>query len=175
VATDSVKLNEFQCLYGAELNVSSLSIGLLQKALWIAPCSSLFRQWIYGGRTPNWKQKQLALEESIRVPLFIRWPGFFTPGEVNTDIMAFNIDIAPTLLDAAGASTSQSMDGTSLLKLYNGDVKRKYFYYQFAGDGPTPPIRAVRSSQYIYVKTYCNQLTEEFYDFATDPEENVTK
>ena len=38
-----------------------------------------------------------------------------------------------------------------------------------------PPLHAVRSSQYKFVKTYCDELTEEFYDLTADPKENTNE
>lgn len=57
--------------------------------------------------------KQTVFEESVRVPLIIRGPGL-PAGEVRNQLAA-NIDLAPTILDAAGVSPRLEMDGISLL------------------------------------------------------------
>jgi hypothetical protein len=67
------------------------------------------------------------------------------------------------------------MDGTSLKKLVDGQVQRPYFFYQYAGEPGAPEIRAIRSLQYKYVRHYCNEVTEEFYDLVNDPEENLNE
>jgi arylsulfatase A-like enzyme len=73
----------------------------------------------------RWTNKRVPYEESIRIPLIMRWPGRVPVAEDGR--LALNIDIAPTLLSAAGlprstptgidASTGDPVraDGTSLL------------------------------------------------------------
>ncbi|MGC8990710.1 MAG: sulfatase/phosphatase domain-containing protein [Verrucomicrobiia bacterium] len=51
--------------------------------------------------------KRDAFETSIRVPLLVRMPGLIKPGTVVTQ-MVQNIDIAPTLLEAAGVKQPES-------------------------------------------------------------------
>lgn len=53
---------------------------------------------------------------SVRVPLIVRWPGELPAGEVRDDIVQW-IDLAPTLLDAAGTAPLPAAQGTSLLGL----------------------------------------------------------
>lgn len=173
--TDSAKLADFQCLYGAEVNMTAIMNWLTTKGTLDSTIIIFTSDNGYLSGEHKLKAKQLALEESIRVPMFIRYPAWFTPGEVNTSLMTFNVDIAPTLLDAAGIPDTFGMDGSSLNQLYKGNISRKYFYYQFAGDGPTPALRAVRSNEYIYIKTYCTEITEEFYDLINDPKENTNQ
>ena len=45
--------------------------------------------------------------ESIRVPLAMRWPKHFEPGSIDTGI-ATNVDLAPTIMAAAGLSPTAS-------------------------------------------------------------------
>ena len=56
----------------------------------------------------------LVYEPSIRVPLIVRGPG--DPGRPPArSARVANIDLAPTIVDAAGAGASRVMDGRSLL------------------------------------------------------------
>jgi hypothetical protein len=119
--------------------------------------------------------KQLAQEESIRVPLFIRYPAWFAPSTVYSEIMAANIDLAPTILEAAGIPQIYNMDGVSLKQLADNVIQKKYFFYQYSGEQTSASIRAVRSLQYKYVKHYCKKVTEEFYDLVNDPKENINE
>lgn len=59
--------------------------------------------------------KGVPYEPSLRVPLSIRGPGF--PAGVVRDQLVAAIDLAPTFLEAAGATAGLVMDGTSLLPL----------------------------------------------------------
>lgn len=60
-------------------------------------------------------EKTVLYEESARVPLLVRGPGF-PAGTARGQITA-NIDLAPTILDLAGAEPLRTMDGISLLPL----------------------------------------------------------
>ena len=48
-------------------------------------------------------ERRLAYEESIRMPLLVRYPEAVKPGTVR-DEFALNIDLAPTLLELAGVA-----------------------------------------------------------------------
>jgi N-acetylglucosamine-6-sulfatase len=171
--TDSLRLIEFQSLAGIEENVKDFfsgmeSVGILDSTMIILTSDNGYMKGEH-----KLEAKQLAQEESIRVPLFIRYPAWFAAGSTYLDKMAANIDIAPTILEAAGIPETFNMDGISLKKLVDGQVQRPYFFYQYAGDYGVPSIRAIRSLEYKYVKHYCNEVTEEFYDLINDPEENI--
>ena len=58
-------------------------------------------------------------EEMVRIPLAIRWPGRVAPG-LACDRLVSNVDLAPTILDAAGLALARDVDGTSLLPLGSG-------------------------------------------------------
>ena len=57
--------------------------------------------------------KFLAYEPATHVPLLIRGPGI-KPGSATGELAA-NIDIAPTILELAGATADKSIDGRSLV------------------------------------------------------------
>jgi len=69
--------------------------------------------------------KRDAFEESIRVPMLAYAPGMIQPGTKITQ-MVQNIDIAPTLLAAAGVQPPKAakMDGQSFLPLLRGESIR---------------------------------------------------
>lgn len=113
-------------------------------------------------------EKQMAYEESIKVPLFMRYPGLIPAGTEVTDNLAMNIDIAPTILDFAGITDTFGMQGVSLLKMMNNEVERKEMMYEFFNKDCVPDIRAVRSLDYKYVSYNCNQVTEELFDLVND-------
>lgn len=120
--------------------------------------------------------KQLAQEESIRLPMFIRYPAWYTPGTVISDQMVMNIDIAPTLIDAAGFNNPAAMDGWSIHDITTGVKSRKEFLLEFYyRDDCTPTMYAVRSFDYKYIYSACDSVVEEFYDLINDPKENINK
>jgi len=113
--------------------------------------------------------KHVAYEESIRIPMLVRYPKMIKPGTVRDD-MVMNMDIAPTLLDLAGVEIPADVTGMSLRKLFE------------AGDKPVNNWRedclyflegihlAVWTRRYKLI-TYPNRPDRELYDLAKDPYE----
>ena len=64
-------------------------------------------------------ERRLAYEESIRMPLLVRYPRVIKAGTVR-DEFALNIDVAPTLLELAGVSVPVMVQGRSLVPLLKG-------------------------------------------------------
>jgi len=120
--------------------------------------------------------KRTAYEASIRVPLIASGPGF-DKGRVVEDVVA-NIDIAPTLLDAAGVKAPAWYDGSSFLPLASGKKPAKprsdsfvYEYFWEYNFPYTPTTFAVRNDTYKYIQYYGLWDTEELYNLKDDPEE----
>ena len=57
--------------------------------------------YFYGEHGLN-EERRLAYEETIRIPLLVRYPRLATAGSTPAEI-ALTIDLAPTLLDAGRA------------------------------------------------------------------------
>lgn len=66
-------------------------------------------------------ERRLAYEESIRIPLYMRWPPLIPRGQ-HRDEFVLNIDMAPTLLEIGGAPTPSDIHGRSLVPLLRGDA-----------------------------------------------------
>lgn len=81
-------------------------------------------------------------EGGIREPMIVRWPGVTKPGSI-CDVPVNNVDLFPTFLAAAGATTDKVLDGESLLPLLRGDgeLKRKAIFWHFPGYLDNPVIR----------------------------------
>ena len=67
---------------------------------------------------------------AMRVPLMIRWPGKYKAG-LRSDALVEMVDLAPTLLDAAGIPVPDGMQGRSLMPLLTG-VETHHRDYQYA-------------------------------------------
>ncbi|MSR56317.1 MAG: DUF4976 domain-containing protein [Planctomycetaceae bacterium] len=121
--------------------------------------------------------KWLMHEESIRIPLIVRDPRLPAArrGQTN-DELVLNIDVAPTLLDLAGARIPDSVDGRSLVSLLSGEpVKwRTDFFYEhhFHNAGTIPRTEGVRTRDWKYITYFdVNPAYEELYDLKHDPHE----
>jgi len=121
--------------------------------------------------------KRDAYETSIRVPMLAYAPGMIAPGS-KIGQMVQNIDIAPTLLNAAGVTVPDepSMDGRSFLPLLLGQSIpwRKHILYEYYWEWnfpATPTVFALRSDRYKYIYTHGVWDHDGFFDLQTDPYE----
>jgi len=102
--------------------------------------------------------KRTAYEESMRVPMLLRCPELFKDGTAIDQVVA-NIDVAPTVLEAAGLRPPTSMDGRSFLAVAQGrqaewrDVLL-YEYYWERNFPQTPTMQALRGDRYKYIHYY---------------------
>jgi arylsulfatase A-like enzyme len=120
--------------------------------------------------------KRHAYEESMRVPLLAWSPSLIRKGTV-VDQMILNLDIAPTVLELAGATVPENMQGRSFLKLLKGQTlnnwrdKVFYEYYWEYSFPQTPTIFSVRTDRYKYIFNQGVWDANELYDLQADPYE----
>jgi arylsulfatase A-like enzyme len=118
--------------------------------------------------------KGVPYEQSISVPLLVRWPGHFLEGATDDRTVA-NIDIAPTVLEATGISPDPAypMDGRSLLG--TSSLRRRLLTEYFTGttDKPQGNWASTRNESYNYTEYYADDGTtitfREYYDLERDP------
>jgi N-acetylglucosamine-6-sulfatase len=116
----------------------------------------------------RWSVKMVPYEESIRVPLVIRYGPSAQRASVDTHLV-LNIDLAPTFAEAGGATLTQP-DGESLVQLLagNGTGWRTDFLVEHLQTWDTVPTYcAVRNEGYLYVGYGTGE--RELYDLAADP------
>ena len=65
------------------------------------------------------RSKYTLFEPGVNVPMIITWPGHVKPG-TRTDALVDFTDIMPTLIELAGGTASEEMDGRSLVPLMKG-------------------------------------------------------
>lgn len=119
--------------------------------------------------------KRLIYEESIRIPLLIRYPKRIKPGTL-VDALALNIDLAPTLLELAGLPTPSNVQGRSFLPLLeHRPVRwRTSFLYEYFEENAFPGIPtmlAVRTERWMYARYPELKDLDELYDLKSDPYE----
>lgn len=119
--------------------------------------------------------KRHFYEESAKVPMLVRWPARLQAGAPINQLVQ-NIDIAPTILEAAGLQTPPHMQGRSFVPLMarnNPPWRDRIFYeYYWEMDFPqTPTMFGVRTDRYKYIRYHGVWDTNEFYDLENDPNE----
>lgn len=107
--------------------------------------------------------KNLPYEEDIRVPLYIRGPGISAGSTV--DEMIGNVDLAPTLADAAGVNPPNFVDGRSFLPLAQGQHLPWRTAYLLSR-GRSVEYAGLRTEAYTYVEYAIGE--REFYDRTID-------
>lgn len=117
--------------------------------------------------------KRVMHEPSIRVPLLMECPSLIAKPTV-IDRMALNIDLAPTILDAAGLSAPPSLQGRSLLPLLSGRpapwrTEFAYVYFWEREAPQTPTILGLRTEKYSYMQYHGVWDRFELYDLEQDP------
>jgi arylsulfatase A-like enzyme len=115
-------------------------------------------------------------EESLRMPLVMRFPGRIPPGTVNSDMIS-NLDFAPTFLETAGLGKHASMQGRSFLPLLLGKSVADwpesvyYHYYEFPAVHMAKRHFGVRTKNYKLIRYYHDIDAWELYDLEKDPRE----
>jgi N-acetylglucosamine-6-sulfatase len=121
--------------------------------------------------------KRHAFEESMRVPLLVWAPGLVAPGTVVTQ-MVQNVDVAPTILELAGARAPSAhvLDGRSMLGALRGERtagrgELLYEYYWEWNYPQTPTQFALRTDRHKYIYYHGIWDRDALFDLAADPAE----
>jgi N-acetylglucosamine-6-sulfatase len=115
------------------------------------------------------REKVWHYEETSRVPLIMRGPG--VPAGLTDPRPVANIDIAPTIVDAASAEPQRVLDGRSLLPLMDDPGLwwgRDILLENGKGANKVTPYRAIRTGRFVYAQ-HLQTGEYELYDLLTDP------
>lgn len=126
--------------------------------------------------------KWTMYEESLRVPMVVFDPRQTQePRGRKEEVLALNIDVAPTILDFAGVKIPEAMQGVSLRQVLEGKRpgwREEFFYEHHSVPGKIPPSEGVRTARWKYLRWLRPaEPVEELYDLETDPleERNLAK
>ena len=167
--------NYLRCVRGVDESVGTLmktleELGLSDNTVVIYSSDQGFYIGDHG-----WYDKRWMYEESLKMPLIVKWPGVAEAGSVNEDLVQ-NLDYAETFLEMAGAEIPADMQGRSLVPLLAGETPADwresiyYHYYEYPSVHMVPRHNGVRDDRYKLIHFY--QFDEwEFYDLKTDPDE----
>jgi len=124
----------------------------------------------------GWFDKRFMYEESLRMPLLVRYPKQIKPGSVNNDIV-LNLDFAPTFLDFAGVAKPADMQGQSFRRLVQSKKVKDwrtsmyYHYYEYPAVHSVKRHYGVRTQRYKLIHFYHDIDEWELYDLQKDPKE----
>lgn len=140
----------------------------------------------------GWFDKRLMFDESLGMPLLIRWPREIPAGS-QCEAIITNVDFAATFLDMCGIDATTALpenQGRSFRPLLRGEIipdwPSSMYYRYWEHDDPehhAPAHYGVRTERYKYIVYYNDGLgtpgsssrimpTEyELYDLLLDPQE----
>jgi len=130
--------------------------------------------YFYGEHGLN-EERRLAYEETIRIPLLVRYPAGAPAGTTPVE-MTLTIDLAPTLLELAGLEPGPGLQGRSLVPVLRGARRdwRASFLIEYYSDTVFPRIRnmgyvAARTERYKLIHYLELDGMDELYDLEADP------
>ena len=106
--------------------------------------------------------------QSIEIPFAIRWPGRVRRG-IRTPKPVANIDVAPTILDAAGINPQHVVDGRSLLKSWR---RRRLLLEHWKQGTSVPSWKSLRTRRLQYIEYFDSEgrrTFREYYNLRRDP------
>lgn len=112
--------------------------------------------------------KSVFYESALRVPLIMRWPGKAEGGRV-CDGLVSTVDLAPTILEAAGAEDEGDWQGMSVWRILDGEDEGRQVVFSEIGDGPLGNVM-VRTRRWKYVVDRDGRGVMLF-DLHEDPQE----
>lgn len=167
--------NYLRCVKGVDESVGTLvdtlkELGLSDNTIVIYSSDQGFYIGDHG-----WFDKRWMYDESLKMPLIVKWPGVTKPGTKDNHLVQ-NLDYAETFLEVAGADVPADMQGASLVPLLKGQSPEDwresiyYHYYEYPSVHMVPRHNGVRNQDLKLMHFY--QFDEwEFYDLKNDPDE----
>ena len=123
--------------------------------------------------------KMWMYEESLHVPLIVRYPGKVKPASVSNDFVSV-LDFAPTFLDYAGIEKNSQFQGQSIKPVLSSatpDNWQSTHFYHYFGQFEVPSHYGIRTKDYKLIHFYDAKEEPEWelYDLKKDPKEMVNK
>lgn len=120
-------------------------------------------------------ERRLPYEESIRNALLVRYPPVVPAGSRPAEL-ALTVDLAPTVLELAGAPISPEIQGRSLVPVLRGEPgewRESILVEFYTYENPFPHLldmdyRAVRTDRYKYIHWMKHPELDELYDLEAD-------
>lgn len=179
VSSDKVILNRLRMLAAVDEGVGELikaldDTGQLDNTVFVVAGD---HGYFYGEHGLS-IERRLAYEESIRIPLLVRYPAMVNSGSAPEGI-ALTLDLGPTLVELGGGVVPPTYQGRSLVPLLTGEQPsdwRRSFLIEYFSDTVFPRMnemgyRAVRGDRWKYIHYLEQPNADELYDLESDPYE----
>lgn len=148
--------------------------GILDQTLIVFTSDNGFLQGEHG----VFNQKRVAFEESIRIPLLMRYPPLIQAAS-SSPRFVLNVDIAPTFLELAGIEVPAVLQGKSLLPLFTDpqatthEWRSAFFaeYFMEKSSRSFPSWQMMRDRDWKYIHYPNLNGADELYQLADDPNE----
>ncbi len=125
----------------------------------------------------GWFDKRFMYEESLKMPLLMRYPKEIGKGKITNEMM-MNIDFAPTFLEYADVTIPDDMQGESMRQLLKGhtpdDWRNEvyYHYYEYPKGGHDVKRHyGIRTHDFKLIHYYYDIDEWELFDLKIDPHE----
>ena len=122
----------------------------------------------------GWYDKRFMYEESMGMPLLVRYPKEISPG-TKSDELVMNLDFCPTILDYAGIKVPDDVQGESLRSLLQGETPDNwrqsiyYHYYEYPhGWHDVKKHYGIRTKKFKLIHYYDDIEANELYDLEKD-------
>lgn len=172
---DSIVLDRLRMLSAVDRSIGRLRSvlserGLLEDTIFVLTSD----QGFFYGEFGLSQERRLAYDPSISIPLIISYPRLVQARQTSNALLS-NVDIAPTLLELAGAHIPGNLDGMSFVQaLKNADAKiRDSLLIEYYSDTEFPRLQsmgyqAIRTERYKYIRYRELEAMDELYDLGHD-------
>lgn len=123
----------------------------------------------------GWYDKRFMYEPSLGIPLVMRWPNEISEGIEMSELVQ-NVDLAPTIMQAAGLKVPRDMQGKALNGFFDGladESWRDAIYYHYYQTGTWHFVEkhlGIRTDRFKLIYFY-DIKDWELYDLLQDPNE----
>ena len=101
------------------------------------------------------RAKGTCYDPGTKTALVMRWPGHIPAGAVRDELLV-NCDFMPTVLELAGLSAPEGVDGRSFASLITGQPyePHDHIFLEMTWHDKYNPMRAVRTRRFKYIRNF---------------------
>lgn len=152
---DTPETRAWRARYAAAVERFDRELG----AVYDQACKRLGNDTLFIHFSDNGAQWPLAkwnlYDAGTRVPFVVVWPGVVKPGSHSNALVSL-VDVLPTIVEAAGGTPPQDIDGRSLVPILRGEQTshRDFIFTTHSGDGKMNayPLRSIRTPRWKYIR-----------------------